>query len=117
MTQELLFLRKHRLKRLDESDKCFEKALQINPRNSEALIGKVNVLFKKGVYDEAVSFYDRSIDINPNNAMLHFNKGIALAACGHTDEAIASLEKAISIRPDFIDASLAIAKIRKEISN
>lgn len=101
--------------RLNEVDECFDKALQINPRNSEALNNKGNVCFQNGDHDEAIVFYDRSIDVNPNDAIVHLNKGAALAASNHLTEAIDSVERAISINSNFAEAYFTLAKIKHEL--
>jgi glyoxylase-like metal-dependent hydrolase (beta-lactamase superfamily II) len=44
-----------RLKRFDESLKCFDEALKVNPRMREALVGKGIALYFLGKHEEAMS--------------------------------------------------------------
>ena len=47
---------------------CYDIALQNDPKNIMALIGKGYVFEKWQKYDEAVTYFDKALKIYPNNA-------------------------------------------------
>jgi tetratricopeptide (TPR) repeat protein len=82
---------------LPEAILCFDKALEINPNDADALIGKGLALADQGKLEAAIEAYDKALEINPNYANALIGKGLALKAQGKLDEAIESYDKAISI--------------------
>ena len=53
--------------------KFFEKALAINPNDSESCFNMGLVYSKKGKPKEAISYYKKAIAIDPGHASAHFN--------------------------------------------
>src|SRR5271157_2628413 len=81
----------------DEAIKTLDKALEINPQDSNAWLYKGNVLSDLNKSDEAIKAYDKAIGINPQNSIAWNNKGNALNKLNATDEAIKAYDKAIEI--------------------
>jgi tetratricopeptide (TPR) repeat protein len=81
--------------RLDEALQCFEKAIEINPRNDFAWGDKALILDKLGNTDEALISFSRAIDINPSNAITWNNKGLVLLKLKKLSPSIECFDKAI----------------------
>ncbi len=77
---------------------CFDRALEINPRDAEAWYNKGIALGSLGKPQEAIACFDRSLEINPGDAKAWYNKGIALDSLGKPQEAIACFDRALEIK-------------------
>jgi tetratricopeptide (TPR) repeat protein len=89
------------LGRYEEAVECFDKVLEINPKDAEALNNKGSSLIKMNRYEEAVECFDEALTIDPHNFVTHYNKGIALGKLGRYEEAIRSYDETIKIVPDY----------------
>ena len=69
---------------------CFQKALEINPQNIDALNNKGNILFSTNELDQAIACFEQAIDINPRYAEAYCNLGRAYCAKGEFYSAIKS---------------------------
>jgi tetratricopeptide (TPR) repeat protein len=74
-----------------------ERALQMQPNAANTLNTRGFVLFRQGLFDEAVASYDASIRLDPNVASSYYVRGLARQALG--EDARADLIKAIEIEP------------------
>ena len=52
----------------DEAIKAYDKAIEINPKYSEAWNNKGNALYNQTKFDEAIKAYNKAIEINLSNA-------------------------------------------------
>jgi len=86
------------LNRYQEALDCFNKALELNPFDEEALVHKAIALLALERHDEALACCNRALDIAPDNGSLWYNKG-QLLALGFLDfkAALACHEKAIEL--------------------
>ena len=57
------------LKRYEEALETFQKAIEIEPKNVEAWIGKGKSLNNLKRYEEALETFQEAIEIEPKNAM------------------------------------------------
>jgi tetratricopeptide (TPR) repeat protein len=92
------------LKRHNEAVGCYDRALQIDPRYSSALIGKGVALIELGQHEEAIGCYDKALTINPRDADAWNNKGAALIDIGRLQEAVNCYDRALVIDPQNINA-------------
>ncbi len=92
------------LGKLQEAIACFDRALEINPRNAEAWNNKGVSLANLGKPEEAIACYDRALEINPRYAGAWNNKGVSLANLGKLQEAIACYDRALEINPRYAGA-------------
>jgi tetratricopeptide (TPR) repeat protein/predicted amidophosphoribosyltransferase len=90
--------------RYEEAIKCYEKALEINPQQTETWFNKGNSLGRLGRFDEATKCHDKALEINPQHPTGWNNKGVSLQDLGRFDEAIKCYEKALKINPRNADA-------------
>ena len=81
----------------EEAIKCYDKAIEINPKNDNAYTNKGISLAKQENHEEAIKCYDKAIEINPKNDSTYNSKGISLAKQEKYEEAIKCYDKAIEI--------------------
>jgi len=84
--------------------RTYNKALSLEPNNTEALNYKGIALVRSGQYDKASAVFEKVIQIDPNNVMGWTNKGYVLFKEGNIDAAIKAYDKALSIDPNNADA-------------
>ncbi len=94
----------HQAGRFGEAIGWYQKTLEIQPENTDALNNLGGVLQAQGKLDEAVAYYKKAISIKPDSAEAHYNFGNALKEQGKLDKAVASYQKVVSIKPDFAEA-------------
>src|SRR3972149_4841392 len=58
--------------------KCYDKALEINPKLPEVLNNKGLALARTERQLEAIECYDKGLEIKPGDMEIIYNKGIAL---------------------------------------
>ena len=79
--------------------KCFDKAIEIDPKNAVAWIEKGYALNELGNLLEAIKCFDKAIEIDPKNIFAYRGKGVALRRSRWHKEAIKCFDKAIEIDP------------------
>jgi tetratricopeptide (TPR) repeat protein len=82
----------------------YDKALAINPNDTNALNGKGLTLDQLGKYKEAIAYFNKALAINPNDTNALYNKALALSNLGRDAEAIQFYDKILAINPNDIDA-------------
>ncbi|MGF1521126.1 MAG: substrate-binding domain-containing protein [Leptolyngbyaceae cyanobacterium] len=75
------------LDRPDEAMKSFDQALEMEPDDLVAWLGKGNVMTKANRFDEAIFCFDKAIELNANTAAAWYGKGMALQKMGRDAEA------------------------------
>jgi tetratricopeptide (TPR) repeat protein len=90
--------------RLEESLAANVKAVDISPKDAEALYNLGITLHELGRLEEAEKHYKKAIAIEPNSAETHYNLGITLQGLGRHEEAQTSYKKAIAIKPAYAQA-------------
>ncbi len=86
-------------KKYEEALEAFNKAIEINPKDDNALSSKGAMLGTLGRHEEALEAFNKAIEINPKNDDALSNKGIALGYLGRHEEALEAYNKAIEIKP------------------
>jgi tetratricopeptide (TPR) repeat protein len=87
------------LSQYEESINCYNKAIEIDSKNAEALSGKGKALLELGLYNESVNLLDRAIKIDPYNADSWKNQGIAYGKLSRYEDAIDCFDKAVYMNP------------------
>ena len=90
-----------RLNRLDRALQAFDRALEIDPKNADALNGKGVVETKQRKYQDAIDLYNKAIVIEPDNAGMYVNLAITYHLLGRKDDAQKAYQKAIVLNPDY----------------
>jgi eukaryotic-like serine/threonine-protein kinase len=84
-------------------DNC-DRALKINPKNSDAWAYRGLSLEILGRYEESVDSYDHALKINPEYFNVWVNRGVSLGELGRYEEAIDSCDRALKINSESSDA-------------
>ncbi len=92
------------MKKLDLAKKSFEKALEINPRYSEAYNNLGIIFQKKGKNKNAISSYKKAIANNQVFHKAHYNLAIAYQELGAFPDAIHHYKKTYEIDNNFGEA-------------
>jgi len=87
------------LGRREEAIRCYDRALEIDPRDADAWYNKGVSLADLGRRDEAIHCYDRTLEIDPRYAKAWYNKGNSLDNLGRREEAIRCYDRALEIDP------------------
>jgi len=87
--------------RINESLAASEKAVHLDPQDSDAFRNLGNTLRVLGRFDEAEASYRQAIAINPQLDDAHSALGIMLRDLGKLDEAAVNLRLAITLKPYF----------------
>ncbi|MCP4612867.1 MAG: tetratricopeptide repeat protein [Planctomycetes bacterium] len=82
----------------------FQKALELNPKNSEAHL-KLGFLFYnvKQMHKEGMGHYDKAYQLNPNDPRILHDLGMVLLHQRKLDEAIKYLSEALQRMPNGLD--------------
>jgi len=81
-----------------------------NPKGDGEYVAEGNVLFAKGLYDQALTAYNRAIEINSRNRIAYYNRGIIFSRKRLHDRAITDFDSAIHIDPNYSEAYVGRGK-------
>ena len=109
----LMGLAEEELGRSEAAAGHFERALQLDPRDAEALDRLALVRYRQQRYAVALELYRRLAEVTPEGAQTHANMGAALYYLGRADEAVRSFEHALALDPALQAARAALEEIRK----
>ena len=93
----------------------FRQALQLDPRNMDALEQVAAAEFRRRRYREALELYRTQLEIDPDKAATHVNIGAALFYLDRREEAIRSLERALELDPTLETARENLEAMRKAV--
>ena len=93
----------------------FRRALELDPRNMEALEYVAAAHFRQKRYREALDLYRTLLEIDPDRAATHADIGATLYFLGRTEEAIRNLERALSLDPTLETARTNLEEMRKRV--
>lgn len=89
---------------LDNAEKEFKAALEVNQRDTRAINGLAVIYYNQKNYDEAIRLLEILATDKPNEAPFHNNLGVAYMEKGLLDDAIIRFNTAIKVAPDYPDA-------------
>jgi len=93
------------------------KALELNPKNADALHHLGLALFGCEQHDEAIKCLSEAVTIRPAEAEMHTQLGVVLLAKGRLQEAVSRLQKAIQIAPDSGEAHFNLGVAMFQMGN
>lgn len=85
----------YRLERLNEAQRMFSHAVQLDPGNAEAFFYLANIEGISGAYDRALKHYAAAVKINPDLVDAHYNMARLYAESGRVPEAARSYDRAV----------------------
>ncbi len=94
----------HELGKPRKAIECFDKALEINPRDANAWTNKGTALGGLGKPEQAIECHDKALEINPKDAEIWNNKGYVLGGLRQFEQAIECHDKALEINPRHANA-------------
>jgi len=83
----------------EEAIPCFDRALEIEPRDALAWFNKGISLNRLDRNEGAIPCYDRALEIDPRDADAWTNRGYSLIRLGHHEKAISCFDRALDIDP------------------
>ena len=93
----------------------FERAVQLDPRDTEALDRLAMLRFGEQNYEAAFGLYRDLLEVNPDNAQTHSNLGATLYYLGRPEEALQSFERALSLAPELETALTGRDQLRQMV--
>jgi len=93
--------------RLDEHKKAisaFNKAIELDPKLSDAYSNRAGVLLKLGQYSKAISDCAKAIKLDPKNTVAYCNRGGVYVKLDEVSKALSDLNKAIELNPKYAKA-------------
>ena len=96
----------HRKRAWSDAKELYERILEAQPENYDALQLLGVLASETKNYEASVALIAKAIAINPGQATVHSNLGFALKALGRFAESVQSYLNAIQLKPDFADAHL-----------
>ncbi|WP_347274522.1 tetratricopeptide repeat protein [Candidatus Kuenenia sp.] len=106
-----------KLGKVQEAITCFDKSIDINPKDEKSWTNKGVALAELGKYQEAVACYNKGIEINPKSTLVWNNKGYALYKLGMYEEAITCYDEAIRIDSQYAEAWYNKGVVQLKIGN
>jgi tetratricopeptide (TPR) repeat protein len=89
----------------EEARRCFDKALELNPKNAHAWFSRGTILRKlKAPTEEALKALDAALAIDPKHTGAWNTKGDLLLDQKKVDEALECYETVIKLQPENVDA-------------
>jgi predicted O-linked N-acetylglucosamine transferase (SPINDLY family) len=99
------------LKRFEAAVESYEKGLQVEPHNAEALSNCASALLVLHKPEEALRYCERAIALKPDFPEAYNNLGGALRRLGKHEEAVAACEMALQLKPEYSTALSNLASI------
>ena len=82
----------------------FQRALQLSPDHSVALVNLGSAYRQLKQWDEARKVYERALDINLNDPEANYGLGMVFAQIDDVTHALEHLQKALQSRPSYPEA-------------
>jgi tetratricopeptide (TPR) repeat protein len=98
--------------RIQEAIGEYRKAIAKNPKavNLHYRLGRALAL--ESQHDEAVREFEAELRLNPADALAEYQMAQILALQQKSAEAAERFEKSLTLKPDFVEAMIALAKLR-----
>ena len=95
---------------LSLAEGIYQKILEIQPEQHDALHLLGVIAFQDDRNDQAVELILRAIAVKPGTAEFHNSLGVVHRKLGHLDKAVASYKRAIFISSDYVEALTNLGK-------
>ena len=103
------------LGRPGEAVEQYERALEINPRNTQAVDRFAMMRFGQKHYQEALRLYRTLVELQPDSAQSHSNLGATLYHLNRLDDARRSFERALALDPALKTAQAGLKEARRRM--
>ena len=85
------------LGKLDDAAKKFQRAIDLDPKNANALNNLSVVFIRQGKLNDVITTVKKGLKLKPDEAALYYNWGIALSQQDHHKEALEKMEAGFEI--------------------
>lgn len=101
--------------RLEDAERCFQQALEADPRHFRALTNLGNVALEQGRVDDAIAAYERALAMNDSFANAHHNLAVAYRRKGQLSKSVRHLRRAQRLmqRHDVDDARARLGSLAR----
>ncbi len=100
---------RHQRGDLTGAGSLYQRVLDADPRQPDALHLSGVLAFQTGDRDAAIDAIQAAIQRRPNEPIYRKNLGTVLQAAGRIPEAIAAFRRSLDLKPDFFDAEIGLA--------
>jgi Flp pilus assembly protein TadD len=83
----------------EEAVKALNKAIELNPKDSEIWNNRGIILFVLKRNKDAILSFEKATSLDPRNAEAWYNRGMVFCNLERYEDAVNSLEKALEIDP------------------
>ncbi len=99
----------------DGAERQARKALELNPKNADALYYLGLAMFGRKQYDEAIEHMSEAAKTKPGESEIRTQLGVVCIAKGQLDRAVGHLQKSLQIAPNDPEAyfNLGVAMYRR----
>lgn len=108
-------LQYHKIGNLGKAAELYQKILQVNPDDEQALHLYGSLNYQIGQNESAIALLGRAVDINPKNAASHNNMGNCYAAIGGYERSVDCYKKALSIKNPYDEATVNLGAVLGEL--
>lgn len=115
---ELLALRGEahlELGELFDAQRAFTQAWEKNPRSVGALLGRIQVMLRRGEVGDAVEYAERAVQLAPGNPRAWYLKGLLARALGDLNGALKDFERATEGLPAYMPAQISRIGVLSEL--
>lgn len=88
-----------RLNNPSQAQVAYDRALQLNPDNVEALTNRAALFYSQKAYEQASQDIKRALALNPKQDAALNNQSLLLAQTGNFQEALVYVERALAVQP------------------
>ncbi len=100
--------------RLADAEQLYRQALDIAPRQPEALHLLGLVLYRQQRLDEAISSITAAVEQQPSSPLYWFNLGVIFQKGLKSQEAINAYRKALALHPRYLEALVNLGNVLRE---
>ncbi len=92
----------------------YRKAISKNPTAINLHYRRARALALESQYDEARREFEAELKLNPSDALAEYQIAQILIVQRKPDEAAVRFDRALAVKPDFVEAMVALAKVRPQ---
>lgn len=86
-------------KQPENAEQYYQKALQLDPKYLDALLGLGRLKDRQGDLENALGYYSKAVKAHPDSAPAWNHLGLCYARLGRSRDAINAFEKAVNLAP------------------
>ena len=88
------------------------KALDLDPKNGNALVQLGNLYYDHQAYSDATRYYERALELRPDDVNVRTDLGTAYWYAGFPEKAVQHYQKALAVRDDYPQTLLNLGIVR-----